>query len=69
MILPSLLTVHFSRDLGIPVACGGVYPMSHDAVCLSHRFHHESMNCFTRALHGLRMAAPRKVAIIGSGNW
>ncbi|XP_020609321.1 glycerol-3-phosphate dehydrogenase [NAD(+)], cytoplasmic-like [Orbicella faveolata] len=27
------------------------------------------MSCFTRALHGLRMAAPRKVAIIGSGNW
>lgn len=52
-----------------PVACGCVCPMSHDAVRLPHQFHHESMSCFTRALHGLRMAAPRKVAIIGSGNW
>ncbi|XP_020609355.1 uncharacterized protein LOC110047940 [Orbicella faveolata] len=58
-----------SRDVGIPVACGRGCPMSHDAVRLPHQFHHESMSCFTRALHGLRMAAPRKVAIIGSGNW
>jgi len=64
--------VDFLR-VGIPVAGGGVCTMSHDAVCLSpgvyHQFRHGSMNCFTRALHGLRMAAPRKVAIIGSGNW
>ncbi|XP_078375974.1 glycerol-3-phosphate dehydrogenase [NAD(+)], cytoplasmic-like isoform X1 [Oculina patagonica] len=45
--------------------------MSHDAVCLPKQFDHESMSlgCFTRALHGLRMAVPKKVAIIGSGNW
>ncbi|XP_022782546.1 glycerol-3-phosphate dehydrogenase [NAD(+)], cytoplasmic-like isoform X2 [Stylophora pistillata] len=26
-------------------------------------------SCFARSLHALRMAAPRKVTIIGSGNW
>ena len=58
-----------SRDVGIPVVGDVFCSMSHDAVCFSNQFHHESMSYFIRALQGLRMAAPRKVAIIGSGNW
>lgn len=49
--------------------CGGSASCPMMLFVYQSSFHHESMSYFIRALHGLRMAAPRKVAIIGSGNW
>ena len=60
----------FSREPGdlrttLQITCPAVYLM------IANSFGHGRMSftCLFRSLHGLTMAAPRKVSIVGSGNW